>query len=130
MSWVIEEYVRQMPYIMENHNINAEDYNNCLLIQKCVQNLDKSGLLSEAEKDILSAVYMGFNYAEISRMLGVKRQTVSLVFDKITDRIAFVLGGEFSDAAFFDRVQSVDSSIGVKDISEIFRKEGIIKDDE
>lgn len=130
MSWVIEEYIRQMPYIMEAHDINAEDYNNCLLIQKCVQNLDKSGLLSEAEKDILSAVYMGFNYAEISKLLDVNRQTVSMVFDKITDRIAFVLGGEFSDAAFLDRVQSVNSNIDVKDISEIFKKKGIIKDDE
>lgn len=115
---------------MEAHDINAEDYNNCLLIQKCVQNLDKSGLLSEAEKDILSAVYMGFNYAEISKLLDVNRQTVSMVFDKITDRIAFVLGGEFSDAAFLDRVQSVNSNIDVKDISEIFKKKGIIKDDE
>jgi len=130
MSWVIEEYIRQMPYIMEAHDINAEDYNNCLLIQKCVDSLNSQGLLSEVEKDVLSAVYMGFNYAEISKLLNVNRQTVSMVFDKITDRIAYVLGGEFSDASFLDRVQSVNSNINAKDVSEIFEKKGIIKEDE
>lgn len=130
MSWVIEEYIRQMTSIMSSQDINDDDYNNCLLIQKCIQNLDKSGLLSDAEKDVLYAVYAGFNYAEISKIMGINRQTVSMVFDKITDRVAYVLGGEFSDASFLDRVQSVDGNIGAKDVVKILEKKGIIDDDE
>lgn len=129
MSWVIEEYIRQMPYIMETTDIDSESFNNCLLIQKCISNLDKSGLLSDIEKDILSAVYSGFNYAEISKLLNVNRQTVSMVFDKVTDRIAYVLGGEFSDASFLDRVQSLNSNMSSKNVREIFEKKGIIKDE-
>jgi hypothetical protein len=129
MSWVIEEYIRQMPYILENHDIDADDYNNCLLIQRCIKNLEKSNLLSELEKDVLSAVYLGFNYAEISKILDVNRQTVSMVFDKVTDRIAYVLGGEFSDASFLDRVQSLNNTLSAKNVREIFEKKGIIKNE-
>lgn len=129
MSWIIEEYIRQMPFILEEGNINADDYNNCLLIQKCVDDLQKSNLLSELEKDVLSAVYAGFNYAEISKLLNVNRQTVSMAFDKVTDRIAYILGGEFSDASFLDRVQSLNSNIRAKDVQEIFKKKGIIKNE-
>ena len=129
MSWVIEEYVRQMPFILEAHNIDADDYNDCLLIQKCVDVLDKQNLLSEVEKDILTAVYRGFNYAEISTLLQVNRQTVSMIFDKVTDRIAYVLGGEFSDASFLDRVQSLNSNINAKSVREIFEKKGILKNE-
>jgi hypothetical protein len=129
MSWVIEEYIRQMPFILEEGDIDADDYNNCLLIQKCIDDLQNSNLLSELEKDVLSAVYVGFNYAEISKLLNVNRQTVSMAFDKVTDRIAYILGGEFSDASFLDRVQSLNSNIRAKDVQEIFKKKGIIKNE-
>lgn len=129
MSWVIEEYIRQMPYIMETTDIDSDAFNNCLLIQKCISNLNKAELMSEMEKDILSAVYAGFNYAEISKLLNVNRQTVSMVFDKITDRIAYILGGEFSDASFLERVQSLNNNISSKNVHEIFEKKGIIRDE-
>lgn len=109
--------------------MDADDYNNCLIIQRCVKNLEKFNLLSEIEKDVLSAIYMGFNYAEISKILNVNRQTVSMVFDRVTDRIAYVLGGEFSDASFLDRVQSFDSNISAKNVQDIFEKKGIIKNE-
>jgi hypothetical protein len=129
MSWVIEEYIRQMPFILENGDIDADDYNNCLLIQKCIDGLQESNLLSDIEKDVLSAVYAGFNYAEISKLLNVNGHTISAVFDKVTDRIAYILGGEFSDASFLDRVQSLNSNIKAKDVQEIFKKKGIIKNE-
>lgn len=118
-----------MPYIIENGDIDADDYNNCLLIQKCVNKLEKDNLLSEIEKDVLSAIFMGFNYAEISKLLDVNRQTVSMVFDRVTDRIAYVLGGEFSDASFLDRVQSLNGNLNAKNVYDIFEKKGIIKNE-
>jgi len=129
MSWIIEEYIRQMPFILEEGNINADDYNNCLLIQKCVNELQEKNLLSEIEKDVLSAVYSGFNYVEISKILCVNSRTVSMTFDKVTDRIAYILGGEFSDASFLDRVQSLNSNIRSKDVQQIFKNKGIIKNE-
>ena len=108
MSWVIEEYIRQLPAIMSSPDINDEVYNNALLIQKCIGNLDATGNLTAQEKEVLIAIVEGYNYTEISRLFGVDRQTVSKVFDKVTDRVAYVLGGEFSDASFLDRVSSVE----------------------
>jgi len=108
MSWIIEEYIRQLPSIMSNPDVSDEVYNNALLIQKCIGNLDATGNLTEQEKEVLIAIVEGYNYTEISRLFGIDRQTVSKIFDKVTDRVAYVLGGEFSDASFLDRVSSVE----------------------
>jgi len=61
------------------------------------------------------------------KLLDVNRQTVSMVFDRVTDRIAYVLGGEFSDASFLDRVQSLNGNLNAKNVYDIFEKKGIIK---
>jgi hypothetical protein len=129
MSWIIEEYIRRIPYIMEEPDIEDEVYNNAILILKCIEDLSNQGLLSDTEKDVLAAVMEGYNYTEVSKILHVDRQTVSLIFDKVTDRIAYVMGGEFTDASFLDRIQTLGDSISEKDVSQLFNRRGIIRDE-
>lgn len=117
-----------MPFILASGRIHREDYNNALLIQKCVENLNKQGLLSETEKDILQAVFEGYNYTEISRLYKLDRQTVSQIFDNVTDRIAYILGDEFTDAAFLERIENIQGLENV-DVSDLFKR-GILKKNE
>lgn len=106
MSMIIKEYIRAMPFILAKPNIESNVYNNCILIQKCVNMLVENNAFSELELDVLVAVFKGFSFVEIGRMLGIQYRTASAVFTKVTDRIAFVLGGEFSDSALFDAMYS------------------------
>ena len=127
MSWIIGQYIREIPYIMEKGDINSDSFNNCLMLQRCIKNMNSQGLLSDIEKDILIGVSEGYNYTELSKILNYDRETVSRIFKNLTDRIAYILGGEFTDASFIDRIEAIGQLEEV-DIDDLFKR-GIIKDD-
>jgi len=114
-----------MAFILSSNRINSDEYNNSLLIQRCVENLNKQGLLSELEQEILEAVFEGYNYTEISKLYKIDRQTVSQIFDNVTNRIAYVMGDEFTDASFLERLETIQGLEHV-DVSDLFKR-GIIK---
>ena len=122
MSIIIREYIKAMPYILAKPNIESDVYNNCLLIQKCVNDMKKNSLISKIEEDVLVALFKGFNFSEISRLLSLDRKTILTVTNRITDRIAFILGGDFSDPSLIQ----VFEEMGYKEfdsISILSRKE-------
>jgi len=125
MSWKIGLYLRDLPYIKENPDINSDVYNDALIIEKTIKDMDKKGLLTDFEKDVIMGIYSGYNFSEIARLLNADRQRVSNTYKEVTDRIAFILGGEFTDAAIIEHAKGIEE-ISEQDISEIFKR-GIIK---
>lgn len=109
MSWIIGEYIRQLSYIKEAANIDSDEYNNAIIIEKVMKDMLESGLINQMENDVIWAVSAGYSYSEISRMLGIHRLTASDIFKKVTDRISYILGGEFTDSAFIERIQTVEN---------------------
>jgi len=125
MSWIIGEYIRQLPYIKEKADINSDAYNNVIMIEKTLKEMKECGVLSEMENNVIWAVSAGYSYSEIARILGIHRLTVSEIFKKVTDRISYILGGELTDTAFISKIHSIEL-LSDKEISDLFRK-GIIK---
>jgi|SRR3990170_860162 len=128
MSWIIGEYLKELPYLKENPDINSDIYNNALIIEMTIKDMDKKGLLTDFEKDVIMGIYSGYNFSEIARLLSADRQRVSNTYKEVTDRIAFILGGEFTDAAFMEQAKGIEE-ISEQDVSEIFKR-GLIKVDE
>jgi hypothetical protein len=95
------------------------------MIEKTIEGMDRDGLLTEFEKNVLISITSGYNFSEISRVLNADRQRVSQTFKNVTDRIAYIMGGEFTDAAFIERIQSVEP-ISEQHISKLFKR-GLIK---
>ncbi len=125
MSWIIGEYIRQLPYIKERADVNSDSYNNAIMIEMVIEKMAKDGLLSEQESNIMWAVSAGYSYSEIGRLLGLHRLTVSQIFKTVTDRISYIIGGELTDEAFIERIQDIEP-LNKDDISIRFRK-GISK---
>lgn len=121
MSWIIGEYIRQMPYIKERADINSDSYNNAIIIEKTLDDMLKQGTVSQQESDVIWSVSAGYSYSEIARLLGLHRLTVSQIFKQVTDRISFVLGGELTDSAFLDRIDGIEH-LSDKDVSTMFRR--------
>jgi len=121
MSWIVGEYIRQLPYIKERGNIDSDTYNNAIMIEKTLEDLLKNGNITERESDVVWAVSAGYSYSEIARMLGLHRLTVSEIFKSITDRISFILGGELTDGAFLERIETIEP-IAEEDMGSLFRK--------
>lgn len=121
MSLIVEEYMRRLPYIMEEGDINSDAFNNAILIKKCIKDMANKNLLSEFDKSLISLVVSGYNFSEISRLLTVDRSRVSATVKSVTDRIAYILGGEFTDAGLLERLQDIES-ISESDVSEFFKR--------
>lgn len=125
MSWIIGEYIRQLPYLKERADINSDSYNNAIMIEMVIEKMIKDNLLSEKENNIIWSVSAGYSYSEIARILSIHRLTVSQIFKNVTDRISYIIGGELTDEAFIERIQGVEP-LSEDDISVRFRK-GIAK---
>ncbi len=120
MSWIIGQYLRELPYIKEKGDIESDTYNNAILIEKAINDMDEKGLLTDFEKDVIIAIVQGFNFSEISRLLSTDRQRVSNTFTAVTDRIAYILGGEFTDTAFLEQLDADDFM--EQNIEELFKR--------
>jgi len=125
MSWIIGEYLRQLPYIKERADINSDTYNNAIMIEKTLDDMLKNELITQQENDVIWSVIAGYSYSEIARLLSIHRLTVSQIFKDVTDRISYILGGELTDSAFIEKIQTIEA-LSEEDISKLFRR-GIIK---
>lgn len=93
-----------MPYIMSKPDFDSDAYNNCLLIQRCLEDLDSKGYLTELEKQVVNLYYAGHNTSGISKILNVSRSTVESNFKSVTKRVSFILGADFTDDAILSTI--------------------------
>ena len=125
MSWIIGEYIRQLPYIKERADINSDSYNNAIIIEKTLDDMLIDGIITEKESNVIWAISAGYSYSETARLLNIHRLTVSEIFKRVTDRISYILGGELTDSAFLERLNTPEP-LTDKEISSLFRK-GIVR---
>ena len=120
MSWIIGEYIRQIPYIKESAEIDSDVYNNAIMIEKTINDLVEKDIISQKESDVIWAVSAGYSYSEIARMLNMHRLTISQIFKDVTDRVSFILGGELTDSAFLERLGTIEP-ISEQEMEKLFR---------
>lgn len=125
MSWLVNRYIKDMSFIKERGDIESTVYNNALMIERAIKEMNERGLLTDFEKDVLWAISKGYSYSETARLLGSHRLTISDTFNTVTDRIAFILGGEFTDSGFLEKIQTM-GALSEVDVDKLFKK-GLIK---
>lgn len=119
MSWYVEylllnrETIRaqtlysQSQIFDDNYTLdyNNDDYNNLLILEKKLVYIIEKKLLTDKELQILNAVMTNKSLVEIGKVLGITRFTLSKFFNTICDRLAFLLGNEFSDEGYLEHMQ-------------------------
>jgi predicted metalloprotease with PDZ domain len=100
MSHLVEEYVRNLHTILEKGDIEGECYNNALSIKNLVEKEHNSGRISRFDLDVLGSISRGFSYFEVAQSLNADRKRVADSFKKTCSKVAFLLGGDFTDAGF------------------------------
>ncbi len=103
MSKIVEEYVKALYSIVDAGNIESDQFNNALSIQETIKILYEKGNISEFDVRVLNGIATGFNFSEIATLLIADRKRVSDSFKKTCGKVAFVLGGEFTDTGFMYR---------------------------
>jgi hypothetical protein len=78
------------------------DYTNLLAVEKVIEKLIKSGSMTDRELVVLNQVLSGNTVAMMERNLKTSRITLTKIFDDLCDRIAFILGEEFTNEGYLE----------------------------
>lgn len=104
MSWIVARLLMETPQIKAVHDFDADDYNNLLIIEKKIDDMLANHLFSKQEVNILNLIREGYLFGDIESQIGLGRDTVSKIYKNICERIAFSLGGEFTNEGFIKEV--------------------------
>ncbi len=105
MSWVIENLIRNRWEIKHNHDINSDSYNDILVIEKAIKNLLEDKLITSLEIQIINIISEGYAFSDIEVKLGISRETISKIFIASCKKIAYYLGGEFTDDGLINHME-------------------------
>jgi hypothetical protein len=94
----------ETPQIKSVHDFESDDYNNLLVIEKKIQDMCANNLLTPHEVEIINLIRDGYLFSDIEPILKIGRETISKIYKNVCDRIAFSLGGEFTDDGFIQEV--------------------------
>jgi hypothetical protein len=105
MSWVVQHLLRNRMTIKESQDIESDEYNNILVIEKKIKELHESGFLSDPDMYVIDLVADNRPLRELQENLGRSHVTTSDLFIQICERIAYFLGGYFTDEGFIHSMQ-------------------------
>lgn len=105
MSRLVEEYLRELVVILDEGDIESDSYNNALSIKMVIEKLYKAKNITNFDLNVIELISNGYGYSEIAEMLGVDRKKVTAVFKKLCERIAFILGEEFTNSGFMSKAE-------------------------
>jgi len=100
MSWIVQNLLTNSLKIRSEADIESDEFNDLLLIEKAVQDLKKMGTLTEYEISLIEMLSDGSYKKDVSRSLGKNRRVIIKNFDAVCDRVAFYLGGYFTDEGY------------------------------
>lgn len=98
MSWIVESLLNKRDEIREKGDIESDEFNDLIIIERAIGELKRQGLLSPSDMKIIEEFNMGLSEVVphmASKSLSKKRIDVC-------DRIAYYLGGYFTDEGYLD----------------------------
>lgn len=104
MSQIVEEYVKSIHFILDGGDIESSQFNNALSVKMTIEGLFKNGQISSFDASVLNGVASGFSFSELALILVADRKRVSNSFKQTCDKIAYMLGDEFTDTGFMYRI--------------------------
>lgn len=104
MSWIVARLLMETVKLKEHPDFESDDYNNLLVIEQKIESMKRSNLLEKDEEQILSLIREGYLFGDIGEMIGMGTETVSKTYRAVCGRIAYSLGGEFTDEGYLQAV--------------------------
>ena len=115
MSWIVQVLLHNRIAIETTPNIESDEYNNLLIVETKIKVLHEEGFLSDLDMLIIDLVADGSPLKSLEYSIGRNRATISKTFIQICNRIAYFLGGYFTDDGFLDNLKN-DNRLSDSDI--------------
>lgn len=107
MSWIVNHLLRNSVEIKSRPDIDSDEYNNLLVVESKINNLYSGGFLSDVDLFIIELMADGKPIKNLEAEIGKSRLTISKTFIQLCDRIAYFLGGYFTDEGFLDNMKEL-----------------------
>lgn len=100
MSWIVQNLLNSKVRIHSVGDIDSDEFNDLMVIEKAISDLSQTGTLSDQDLLIINSASEGGFASRVSKSIGINRNTLSKSYNKICERIAFYLGGYFTDEGY------------------------------
>lgn len=102
MSWYVEYLLRNREEIRCKQDIESDEFNDLLLVEKEISSLLKRSLITKPEIQVLSSYLEGHNVEDLE----LNKRSIILVIRSVTKRISMCLGGIFTDEGYIDYIKN------------------------
>lgn len=86
-------------------NLNGNDYNNLLILEKTIKELYASGNITDREIQVIEKISTAKSLRELEKEMNLARHSLSKIFYNVCEKLAFILGGEFTDEGYLKYIQ-------------------------
>lgn len=100
MSWYIQQLLRNSVEITSKSDINADDFNDLIIVNKKIEELHKDGIISDEEIALIKYIEDGKPIAHSKEGFGKNRISLSRDFVNLCGKVAFYAGGYFTDDGY------------------------------
>ena len=102
----VEQFNEEKPIELHSSPLDNDEYNDVLLVDKAIEHLKNIGSLSEKDMELVEYLRGGGTVASKNRSISGSRMSLAKRETEISDRIAFYLGGYFTDDGYLDYMRN------------------------
>lgn len=90
--------------LIVTYSFEDETYNDLLQVEKAIENLRADKKLTNLEYKIILMMEDSIRIEKMEKILKLDKRTIHKIFSNVCERIAYILGGYFTNEGFIDRI--------------------------
>ena len=104
--WYINFLLKNRLEIRTNGDIESDEFNDLVIIEKKIKSLYMADIISRAEMDLIDYVADGKPMANSKESFGKNRISLAKDFSSLCRKVAFYVGGQFTDDGYVDYMKT------------------------
>jgi hypothetical protein len=103
MSWIIQSLLMDKNIIKEQGSVENDELDDLILVERTIKQLVQRHLLSSDDVKVIEE-FTGDD-SSFPNTSSAQRRSLRKKFNEVCNRIAFYLGGSFTDEGYLDYIQ-------------------------
>lgn len=121
MSWIVERLLIDRYKIKSQLPIDEDVWDRLIFLEKKIVELYNEDLVSDIEIEVIKKMEENKSFSQIALELNMSRSTVTKIFRNACNRIAFYLGGYYTDDGFLESLKE-NYSLSDEEVHKVFEK--------
>lgn len=106
MNWYLGHLLKNRVEIRSKNDIESDEFNDLIVIEKKINDLYKDGIISDQEMLLVKYVEDGKPIVDSKKGFGKNRISLAKDFNRLLNKIAFYVGGYFTDDGYLDYMRT------------------------